>query len=88
MFPRPELEMISAREATKLAVTVHDEKYRKADLSAIASDNSNHLDSLQQAKLLALSEKNNQLFDGTLGDFQTDPVKFNSYYHSKSIIYL
>ena len=54
-----------------------DEKYEKADLSVIVSDNCNHLDCLQQAKLLALLEKNDELFDGTLGDFQTDPVRFD-----------
>ena len=77
MSPWPELEPISTREANKQAVTILDEKYKKADLPAIVSDNFNHLDSLQQAKLLASLEKNDELFDDTLGDFQTDPVRFD-----------
>ena len=77
MFLRPQLEPISIREATKRAVTILDAKYKKADLPAMVSDNCNHLDSSQQAKLLALLEKNDELFDDTLGDFQTDPVRFD-----------
>ena len=65
------------REATKRTVTILDAKYKKADLPAIVSDKCNHLDSSQQAKLLALLEKNDELFDDTLGDFQTNPVRFD-----------
>ena len=71
------MEPISTREATKRAVTILDAKYEKADLAEIVSDNCNHLDSLQQAKLLGLLEKKDELFGGTLGDFQTDPVRFD-----------
>ena len=52
-------------------------KFKKTDLPAIVSDNFNHLYSLQQAKLPTLLERNNELFDDTLGDVQTDPVRFD-----------
>ena len=54
-----------------------DAKYKIANLLAIVSNNCDHLYYLQQAKLLALFGKNEELFDGTLGDVQTDPVRFD-----------
>ena len=77
MFPWCKLEPLSTREATKWAVTILDEKFKKAGFPAIVSDKFSHLDYFQQAKLLALLEKNEELFDDTLGDFQTDPVRFD-----------
>ena len=52
-------------------------RYEKADLSAIVNNNYSHLNYLQQAKFLLLLKKNEELSDGTLGDFQTDPVRFD-----------
>ena len=44
---------------------------------------------MEQSRLLQLLTKYEELFDGTLGDFNTDPVKFNlrlaaKPYHGKS----
>ena len=47
---------------------------KKANLAEIISDFCSHLSSQQQHKLLTLLTKYEELFDGTLGDFDTDPV--------------
>ena len=57
MFPWRELGPIITQEASKRIVTILDTKYKKTDLPAIVSDNCSYLDSLKQAKLLALLEK-------------------------------
>ena len=77
MFPRENLEPISTRESTKRVITILDAEYEKADLSAIVTENCDHLSSLEQVKLLTMLQRHEILFDGTLGDFQTDPVHFN-----------
>ena len=66
-----------------------DATYEKADLPKVIRENCSHLKSSEQAKLLKLLQKYEELFDGTLGDFQTDPVRFNlnlgaKPYHRKS----
>ena len=75
--PINELEPISTREATKRATEILDATYEKADLAAVVNDNCGHLTALQQSQLLALLHKYEELFDGTLGDFKTEPVKFH-----------
>ena len=77
LCPWRKLEPISAREITKRAVTILDTKYKNADPRAIVSGNYDHLDSLHHTKLVALLEKNEELYDGTLEDFQIYPVRFN-----------
>ena len=54
-----------------------DASYEKADLPKVICENCSHLSSSEQAKLLNLSQKYKELFSGTLGDFQTDPVRFD-----------
>ena len=75
--PINELEPISTREATKRATEILDATYEKADLAAVVNDNCGHLTALQQSQLLALLHKYEELFDGTLGDFKTEPVRFH-----------
>ena len=54
-----------------------DATYQKADLLKVIQKNCARLSSIQQANLLKLLQKYEELFDGTLGDFQTDPVGFD-----------
>ena len=51
-----------------------DAKYEKADLNAVIADNSKHLSVPDQEKLLKLLTKFEDLFDGTLGVWDTEPV--------------
>ena len=51
-----------------------DAKYAKADLSAIVEDNCKHLTPSQRELLLLLLFKFEQLFDGTLGEWNLLPV--------------
>ena len=76
-FFREELEPISTREETKRTIEILGANYKKADLPAIVKENCSHLNKSQKHKLLRLLLDYEELFDGTLGDFQTDPVKFN-----------
>ena len=69
-------EPASTKAATKRAVEILDAKYEKADLQAIVKDNCTHLNSTHQEKLLAILKSFEMLFDGTLGDWNTEPVSF------------
>ena len=55
-------------------VKILDAKYEKADLNAVVADNCKHLSVPDQEKLLKLLTKFEDLFDGTLGDWDTEPV--------------
>ena len=70
------LEPTSTREATSRAVEILDANYEKADLSKIIYDTCNHLTVLQKHNLLRTLLNYKELFDGTLGDWQTEPVSF------------
>ena len=54
-----------------------DANYKKADLPEVVRENCSHLNVSQKNKSLRLLLNYEELFDGTLGDFQTKPVKFN-----------
>jgi len=69
------LEPPVTQGATKRAVEILDAKYEKADLPAVVKQNCSHLTSADQMQLLHLLQKYEQLFDGTLGDWKTTPVK-------------
>ena len=71
------LEPASTREATKRAIGILDAVYEKANLPEVIHEECSHLTLLQQSKLLGLLKRYETLFDGTLGDWQTNPVKFN-----------
>jgi hypothetical protein len=66
----------STEEATQRMVRILDAKYEKADLQAVVRDNCSHLNPIQQGKLLELLTEFEPLFDGTLGDWRTEPVSF------------
>jgi hypothetical protein len=51
-----------------------DAKYEKADLNAVVNETCNHLSVPDQEKLLKLLTKFEDLFDVTLGDWDTEPV--------------
>ena len=63
-------------EGTDQAVHILDAKYEKADLQAVVSTNCTHLSSSQQQKLMEVLIEFEDLFDGTLGDWKTEPVSF------------
>ncbi len=67
-------ETKSTCEATQQVVKILDAKYEKADLSAVIADNCKHLSVPGQEKLRKLLTKFENLFDGTLGDWDTEPV--------------
>ena len=51
--------------------------YKKSNLPEVVKDTYGHLSPIDQSKLLLLLTKCEELFNGTLGDSNTDPVKFN-----------
>ena len=78
----------SMQEATQRVVHILDAKYEKADLQSIVSTNCTHLSLQDQNKLLELLIEVEEIFDGTLGDWNTEPVSFESKegtkpYHSR-----
>ena len=73
-FHRDHLEPKSTREATKRTIEILDAKYEKANLAEIVNEYCAHLHSRQQVQLLSVLREFEELFDGTLGDFDTDPV--------------
>jgi hypothetical protein len=70
------MEPQSTQDATQHATRILDDKYSKADLQSVVRDNCKHLSANQQKKLLQLLKKYESLFDGTLGDWKTNPVSF------------
>jgi len=67
-------EPTSTAELTKRTVRILDAKYEKADLPAIV-EKCDHLTKYEKEKLLQLLRKYECLFDGTLGEWKTTPVK-------------
>ncbi len=53
-----------------------DTKYEKADIPAIVRENSSHLNATNREKLLSTLLRFEELFDGTLGDWNLLPVSF------------
>jgi hypothetical protein len=83
------MELQSTQDATKRVTWILDTKYKKADLQTIVRDNCKHLSADQQKKLLQLLKKYEFLFNGTLGDWKTNPVLFQlkegvSLYHGQA----
>jgi hypothetical protein len=64
----------SSLEATKRLIHILDAKYEKANLRAIVTDNCTHLSNPEQTKLLELLQEFEELFNGTLGDWDCKPV--------------
>ena len=72
LFPN---EPLSTAEATQRTVRILDAKYENADLQSVVED-CKHLSQTDQNKLLELLQDFEELFDGTLGDWRTEPVSF------------
>ena len=64
----------STLEATQRVVKILDARYEKADLNAVVTEHCTHLSIPDQEKLLKLLTEFEDLFDGTLGDWDTEPV--------------
>ena len=75
-FHRDHLEPISTREETKHTIEILDAKYEQANLAEVLEENRSHLSSLQRNMMLKLLTKYKELLDGTLSDFNTNPVSF------------
>ena len=73
---REHIEPNSTREATNRVLEILDANYQKANLAEIVNDYSDHLSVPERHKLLELLTEFEELFDGTLGDFKTDPISF------------
>ena len=63
----------AARDDTKRATRILDAKYEKANLPKLVEECS-HLTKEDQNKLLEVLVSHQDLFDGTLGDFNTELV--------------
>ena len=66
----------SMHKVTQRVVHILDAKYEKADLQSVVSANCTHLSLQDQNKLLELLTEYEELFDGTLGDWNSEPVSF------------
>ena len=64
----------STEELTDRAIKILDAKYEKADLPSIVENNCLHLSLQQRIELLDLLMEFEELFDGTLGEWDTDRV--------------
>ena len=56
-------------------VKILDDKYEKANILEVIRENCKHLTVRQQVMLVSLLTEFETLFDGTLGDWKTSPVK-------------
>jgi len=82
------LEPRSTELATQRVVRILDANYQRADLPAVVK-NCSHLSLVEQNMLLEVLEEFEDLFDGTLGDWKTEPVSFElkrdaKPYHSRA----
>jgi hypothetical protein len=72
------------QEATSRILKILDSDYKKADLEAVVA-RATQLSASQQQKLLKLLRKYEDLFDGTLGKWNTDPVDIELRADSKPV---
>ena len=68
-------EPIATQEATERMIKILDSNYKKANLPEVVAG-ATHLDKNQKKMLLELLIKYEDLFDGKLGTWKTDPVDF------------
>ena len=62
--------------ATQQVVEILDANYKKAGLPEMVRTKCTNLSPNEQAKLLEVLTEFEELFDGTLGDWDTEPVSF------------
>ena len=70
------VEPKSTELATQRIVKILDAKYEKANIPELIKNNCSHLNPEEQKKLLEVLTEFEDLFDGTLGDWNTEPVSF------------
>ena len=70
------VEPSSTRQATRRVTENLDAKYEKEDLHKVVQENCRHLSVAQRNKMLRLLLEFEELFDDTLGDWDTDSVNF------------
>ena len=75
----------STQEATHQRVHILDANYEKADLQWIVSTNCTHLSLQDQKSLLEILIEFEELFDGTLGDWETEPMSLELKEGAKTI---
>ena len=68
-------EPLITEQATERMVRILDSKYEKANLSKVVAQTT-HLSDIEKQKLYKLLVKYEDLFDGTLGEWKTEPVDF------------
>jgi len=85
IYQRMSKEPQSTPKAMKRLIQILDVKYEKADLSAIVEDDYNkHFSAPEKSSLLELLQEFEELFDGTLGDWDCDPVLLKAMpYHGR-----
>jgi hypothetical protein len=66
----------STESATQRIVEILDAKYEKANLPELVENECSHLNPTEKLQLLELLTEFEDLFDGTLGDWDTEPVSF------------
>ena len=83
-FVRDHLKAISIYEAPNCMIKIVYAESEKTNLPEIAKDTCWQVSSLEQSKPLWLSTKYEEVFDGTLGGFDADPVKLGVQMGSKA----
>ena len=81
-------EPVSTREATERLVKILDSTYAKDDLQQVAA-NTIHMISEDRTELPRLIQDFEYLFDGTIGDWDTDTIdlELNPYYKTVNFKY-
>ena len=72
------VEPTATKALTDRTVKILDAKYEKTDLPQVVQDNCTHLYVTQQRHLLKLLQDFEELFDGTLGDWDTEPMNLKT----------
>ena len=68
------LKSVSAIISTRSMRRILDEKYKKADLNKVTTEQCQHITATESHRLLHLLKKCKDLFDGILGTWNTTPV--------------
>ena len=75
----------STAELTERAIKILDASYEKADLPQVVKNNCKHLSKDHQTMLLDLLTDFEDLFDGILGVWDTEPISIELKEGAKSI---
>lgn len=70
------VEPLATKEETERVVRILDAKYEPADLPKVVEENCSHLSYHQRKDLLALLRKHEKMFQGKLGQWTGDHIKF------------